>query len=144
MAKTEDIARKWYVIDATGKPLGRLATLTATLLRGKHKPTYTPHLDTGDHVIIINAGQVVLTGKKAVQKMWYRHSGRPGGLKAIPYGELLKERPEKAVELAVKGMLPHNRLGRDMVKKLKVYAGSAHPHEAQRPEAFRGFDREEI
>jgi len=144
MAKAGDITRKWYVIDAAGRPLGRLATLAATLLRGKHKPTYTPHLDTGDHVIIINAGQVVLTGKKAVQKMWYRHSMYPGGLKATPYGQLLKERPEKAIELAVKGMLPHNRLGRDMVKKLKVYAGSAHPHEAQRPEAFHGFDREEI
>lgn len=144
MAKTGDITRKWYIIDATGKPLGRLATVVATLLRGKHKPTYTPHLDTGDHVIVINADKVVLTGKKATQKMWYRHSMYPGGLKVTPYGKLIKERPEKAIELAVKGMLPHNRLGRSMGNKLKVYSGNAHPHAAQKPEVFQGFDRGEV
>jgi large subunit ribosomal protein L13 len=111
-----------------------LATEAARLLRGKHKPIYTPSLDTGDHVIVINASQVVLTGKKKEQKFHYRHSGYPGGLKAIHYGKLLAERPERAVELAIRGMLPHNRLGRAMFRKLKVYAGAEHPHGAQQPE----------
>ncbi|NLN07000.1 MAG: 50S ribosomal protein L13 [Firmicutes bacterium] len=130
------IERKWYVIDAAGKPLGRLATEVARILRGKHKPIYTPHLDTGDHVIVINADQVVLTGKKAEQKFHYRHSGYPGGLKKVSYGTLLETKPERAVMLAVKGMLPHNRLGRAMLKKVRIYAGSEHPHAAQQPEVW--------
>lgn len=136
MAKPGEIKRKWYVIDATGKSLGRLASEVAKILRGKHKPVYTPHVDTGDHVIIINAEKVVLTGKKAEDKIWYRHTGHPGGLKAVKYGELLKNKPEKMVEMAVKGMLPHNTLGRLMGKKLKVYRGSGHPHHAQKPEVL--------
>jgi large subunit ribosomal protein L13 len=144
MAKSGDINRKWYVVDATGKPLGRLATLVATILRGKHKPTFTPHVDTGDHVVVVNAEKVVLTGRKPKQKIWHRHTMRPGGLKATPYGELLKDRPEKAIEIAVRGMLPHNRLGRSMLRKLRVYRGGVHPHEAQKPEVFRGFERGEV
>ena len=136
MAKTKEIPRRWYVVDATGKPLGRLAARVALVLRGKHKPTFTPHVDTGDHVIVVNAEKVLLTGNKPQQKMWYRHSNYPGGLKATPYEKLLAENPEKAIEMAVKGMLPHNRLGRQMAKKLKVYRGSTHPHEAQTPEAW--------
>jgi len=133
MAKQGEVARKWYVLDATDKPLGRLATEAARLLRGKHKPIFTPHLDTGDHVVVINAEKVVLTGRKPAQKKWYRHSMYPGGLKTVEYGKLLSERPEKAVELAIKGMLPHNRLGRKMFKKLRIYRGADHPHKAQVP-----------
>lgn len=133
MAKPEEIRRKWFVIDASGKSLGRLASLAAAILRGKHDPRFTPHIDAGDHVIIVNADKVVLTGRKLDQKMWVRHSGYPGGLKMVPYRKLLAERPEKAVELAVRGMLPHNRLGRRMIKKLKVYRGPSHPHQAQKP-----------
>lgn len=133
MAKPEEIRRRWFVIDASGKKLGRLASLAAAILRGKHDPRFTPHVDTGDHVIIVNADKVVLTGRKLDQKMWVRHSGYPGGLKMVPYRKLLAERPEKAVELAVRGMLPHNRLGRRMIKKLKVYRGPSHPHQAQQP-----------
>jgi large subunit ribosomal protein L13 len=136
MPKAEDIERKWYILDAAGKPLGRLATEAARILRGKHKPIYTPHLDTGDHVIIINASKVTLTGNKAEQKYHYRHSGYPGGLKKVSYGTLIATKPERAVMLAVKGMLPHNRLGRAMLKKMRVYAGSEHPHEAQKPEVW--------
>jgi len=136
MAKPEEIVRKWYVIDATGVPLGRLASEAARILRGKHKPIFTPHVDTGDHVIVINAENVVLTGKKRQQKYYYRHSMYPGGLKATVYDKLLAENPEKAVELAVRGMLPRNRLGRQMEKKLKVYRGSEHPHQAQQPEVW--------
>lgn len=134
--KPGDITRRWHVIDAADVVLGRLATHTAQLLRGKHKPIYAPHMDTGDYVIIINAGKIALTGNKRTQKVAYRHSGYPGGLKQVAYGELLDKRPDRAVELAVKGMLPHNKLGRKLIKKLKVYAGPQHPHAAQQPEPF--------
>lgn len=134
MAKPLEIERKWYVIDASGQTLGRLASEVASILRGKHKPTYTPHVDTGDFVIVINADKIVLTGNKLDQKMYRRHSGYPGGLKEMTYRNLLNKRPEKAIEIAVKGMLPHNRLGRKMFTKLKVYRGSEHPHQAQKPE----------
>lgn len=136
MAKAQDINRKWYVLDAEGKVLGRLAAEAARILRGKHKPDFTPHLDTGDHVIVINAGKIVLTGNKLKNKMYYRHSGYPGGLKATNYETLMKTRPVLAVEKAIVGMLPHNRLGADMARKLKVYSGSDHPHQAQKPEAW--------
>jgi large subunit ribosomal protein L13 len=131
--KPGDVQRQWHVIDATDVVLGRLASQTAKLLRGKHKPMYAPHLDTGDFVVIVNAGKVALTGSKREQKMAYRHSGYPGGLKAVSYVELLDKRPALAVEKAVKGMLPHNTLGRQMLSKLKVYAGPTHPHQAQQP-----------
>lgn len=134
MAKAQDIERKWYVLDAANKPLGRLATEAARLLRGKHKPTFTPHVDTGDFVIVINADKALLTGRKPEQKVMYRHSGYPGGLKEIPYRRLMAEKPERAVEAAVRGMLPKNRLGRKMIKKMKVYAGAEHLHQAQKPE----------
>ena len=134
--KSGDVQRQWLVIDATDVVLGRLATQAATLLRGKHKPIYAPHLDTGDFVIVINADKVALTGNKRETKMAYRHSGYPGGLRATSYEELLTKRPERAVELAVKGMLPHNRLGNRLIGKLKVYAGAEHPHAAQQPKPF--------
>ena len=134
--KLGDVTRQWHVIDATDVVLGRLATQAATLLRGKHKPIYAPHVDTGDFVIVINAGKVALTGNKRESKLAYRHSGYPGGLRATPYSELLERHPEKAVEKAVKGMLPHNSLGRNMLRKLKVYAGPEHPHQAQSPQHF--------
>jgi large subunit ribosomal protein L13 len=134
--KPAEITRQWHVIDATDVVLGRLATQTAQLLRGKHKPIFAPHVDTGDFVIIVNAGKVALTGNKRAQKVAYRHSGYPGGLRQVGYEELLAKRPDRAVELAVKGMLPHNRLGRAMLKKLKVYAGPEHPHAAQQPAPF--------
>lgn len=134
--KPGDITRQWHVIDAADAVLGRVATQAATLLRGKHKPIYAPHTDTGDYVIIVNAGKVALTGNKRRDKVVYRHSGYPGGLKQTGYEQLLATRPERAVERAVKGMLPHNRLGRKMIKKLKVYAGPDHPHAAQRPVPF--------
>ncbi len=133
MAKPDDIKRSWYIIDATGRPLGRVATEAARLLRGKHKPEFTPHLDTGDHVIILNAGKVVLTGRKLEQKYYYRHSGYPGGMKKVNYSTLLDKKPDKAVYMAVRGMLPHNRLGRAMLKKLRVYRDNQHPHQAQQP-----------
>ncbi|EGK09778.1 50S ribosomal protein L13 [Desmospora sp. 8437] len=133
MAKPNQVERKWVVVDAADKPLGRVATEVATLLRGKHKPEYTPHVDTGDFVIVINASKVHLTGKKAEKKMYYRHSGYPGGIKAVSAGDLRENRPDRMIELAVKGMLPKNTLGRQQFKKLKVYAGSEHPHEAQKP-----------
>jgi len=131
--KSGDVQRQWHVIDATDVVLGRLASQAATLLRGKHKPIYAPHVDTGDFVIIVNADKVALTGNKRDTKVAYRHSGYPGGLRQIPYSDLLDKHPEKAVEKAVKGMLPHNSLGRQMLKKLKVYAGPEHPHQAQGP-----------
>ena len=134
--KPGEIERQWHVIDASDIVLGRLATHAATLLRGKHKPTFAPHVDTGDFVIVVNAGKVALTGNKRQTKIAYRHSGFPGGLKAVSYDELLDKRPEKAIELAVKGMLPHNRLGRQLIKKLKVYPGADHPHAAQLPQPF--------
>jgi large subunit ribosomal protein L13 len=134
--KPGEIERQWHVIDATDIVLGRLATHAATLLRGKHKPTFAPHVDTGDFVIVINAGKVALTGNKRETKFAYRHSGYPGGLKRIAYGDLLAKRPERAIEQAVKGMLPHNRLGSRLITKLKVYAGPEHPHAAQLPQPF--------
>ena len=134
--KPADITRTWHVIDATDVVLGRLAVQAATLLRGKHKPMFAPHVDTGDFVIIVNASKVALTGQKSEKKMAYRHSGYPGGLKAVSYGKLLATRPERAVEKAVAGMLPKNSLGRAQLKKLKVYAGPEHPHAAQQPQAI--------
>jgi large subunit ribosomal protein L13 len=134
--KPGDVERQWHVIDATDVVLGRLATHAATLLRGKHKPIFAPHADTGDYVIIVNADKVGLTGNKRQDKVAYRHSGYPGGLKKIGYAELLSKRPERAIERAIKGMLPHNRLGRKVIKKLKVYAGPNHPHAAQKPVPF--------
>lgn len=136
MAKPKEIVRKWYVIDAEGKPLGRLASEIAKILRGKNKPIYTPHVDVGDYVIVINADKVLLTGKKLEQKMYRRHSGYPGGLKETKYKVLMDKQPEKIIELAVKGMLPGNSLGRAMYRKLKVYKGSEHNHDAQKPEVL--------
>ncbi|VEF49899.1 50S ribosomal protein L13 [Bacillus freudenreichii] len=136
MAKAGDINRKWYVVDAEGKTLGRLATEVATLLRGKHKPTYTPNVDTGDHVIIVNAAKIELTGNKLQDKMYYRHTGFVGGIKATNAAEMRAKRPEKMIELAVKGMLPKGPLGRQMYRKLNVYAGAEHPHQAQQPEVY--------
>jgi len=133
--KSGDLSRDWLVIDAEGVVLGRLASSTATLLRGKHKPTFAPHVDGGDFVVVVNASKIALTGKKRTDKMHYRHSGRPGGLKAISYGDLLTKDPRKAVELAVWGMLPKNKLSRKLIKKLKVYSGAEHPHGAQKPKA---------
>ncbi len=133
-AKPKEITRKWYVVDATGKSVGRLASQVAKILRGKHKPTFTPHVDTGDHVVIINAEKVVLTGRSKPEEEIYRHSQYPGGLKSTTYGEMLAKKPERLVMRAVKGMLPHNTLGALMLKKLRVYRGSEHPHEAQNPE----------
>ncbi|GBC87202.1 50S ribosomal protein L13 [bacterium HR12] len=135
--KPQDIERRWYVIDASGAVLGRLASQVAAILRGKHKPIFAPHMDTGDHVIVVNARGVRLTGGKEAKKFAYRHSGYPGGLTAIQYTELLSRRPEYAVEKAIKGMLPKNRLGRAMARKLKVYAGPEHPHAAQNPQPLR-------
>ncbi len=133
MAKPAEIDRAWYVIDASGQTLGRLSSEVASILRGKHKPTYTPHIDTGDFVIIINAEKIQLTGDKLLQKKYRYHTGYPGGLKEMDYKTLLDKRPERAIEAAVKGMLPHNRLGAQMYRKLKVYRGSEHPHQAQKP-----------
>lgn len=129
--KASDIEREWHVIDASGKTLGRLASEVARLLRGKHKPIYVPHLDTGDYVIVINADKVRVTGNKAKQKLYYRHSGYPGGLKSTSLAEVMESQPTRAIEHAVRGMLPKNPLGRAMFKKLKVYAGPNHPHQAQ-------------
>ncbi|GLY63507.1 50S ribosomal protein L13 [Amycolatopsis taiwanensis] len=135
--KPGDVTRAWHVIDAEDVVLGRLATEVATLLRGKHKPTFAPHADTGDFVIIVNAEKVVLTGKKREQKFAYRHSGYPGGLRKRSFGELLDTRPERLLEKVVKGMLPKNKLGRAQAKKLKVYAGPEHPHAAQQPQPYQ-------
>ena len=136
MAKAEEVQRKWYVVDADGKVLGRLASEIAKILRGKNKPDFTPYVDTGDFVIVINAEKIVLTGKKLDQKILKRHSGWPGGLKETKYRVLLEKRPEKVIELAVKGMLPKNSLGRTMFKKLKVYKGPEHENQAQKPEVL--------
>ena len=136
MAKAEEVQRKWFIIDAEGKPLGRLASEVAKILRGKNKPTYTPHCDTGDFVIVLNAEKVVLTGKKLEQKYYRHYSGYPGGMKEITYKHFLATHPERVVELAVKGMLPKNSLGRSMYKKLKVYKGTEHEHQAQKPEVL--------
>lgn len=136
MAKANEIERKWYVVDAEGQTLGRLASEVASILRGKHKPTYTPNVDIGDHVIIVNAEKIELTGKKLTDKIYYRHSQHPGGLKARTALEMRTNYPEKMLELAVKGMLPKGSLGRQMFKKLHVYAGPEHPHQAQKPENY--------
>ena len=136
MQKKETVERKWYVVDAEGQTLGRLATKVATVLRGKHKPTYTPHVDCGDYVIVINAEKVVLTGNKLDDKMYYNHSGFPGGLRERNAKTMIEKYPEEMVERAIKGMLPHNSLGRAMGKKLFVYAGAEHKHEAQKPEVM--------
>jgi large subunit ribosomal protein L13 len=134
--KASEVERRWHVVDAEGIPLGRLSTTVARLLTGKHKPTYAPHVDTGDFVIVVNAEKTLLTGRKEEQKVYYRHSGRPGNLKEETAGELRQRRPTRLVELAVRGMLPRNRLGRRQLRKLKVYAGPDHPHQAQQPEPF--------
>ncbi len=131
--KAKDIERQWWVIDAADKTLGKVATEVANLLTGKHKPLYAPYIDTGDYVVVVNAAKVKVSGKKAEQKTYYRYSGYPGGLKSASFKELFSRDPARVVELAVKGMLPHNRLGRAMFKKLKVYPGSEHPHQAQAP-----------
>ncbi|MDO8886028.1 50S ribosomal protein L13 [Candidatus Oleimmundimicrobium sp.] len=136
-AKLSDIQRAWHVVDAEGVPLGRLASEVAQLIRGKHKPMFTPHMDTGDHVIVINAEKVKLTGKKLEQKKHFSHSGYPGGIKLISYDVLIEKKPAFVIKKAVKGMLPHNRLGRVMIKKLKVYAGSDHKHQAQNPKIYK-------
>jgi large subunit ribosomal protein L13 len=134
MANPQNVTRKWLVVDAEGKTLGRLASQIAAILRGKHKPTFTPHTDTGDFVIIVNAEKIHLTGHKMTDKIYRRHTGYPGGMKEVAAKDLLERRPTRALELAIKGMLPHNRLGADMYRKLKVYAGPEHPHAAQMPE----------
>ena len=136
VATPATVEKKWLVIDASGKTLGRLATEVARLLRGKHKPTYTPNVDTGDYVIVLNASEMVLTGNKLDQKMYRYHTGYAGGLKETTYRNLMAKNPEKALEVAVKGMLPKNSLGRQMFKKLKVYAGAEHDHAAQKPETY--------
>lgn len=136
MAKPNEVERKWYIVDAEGQTLGRLATEVASILRGKHKPTFTPHVDTGDNVIIINAEKIHLTGNKLADKVYYRHSGYAGGLKETTAGEMLAKKPERVLELAIKGMLPKNTLGRKQGMKLHVYAGSEHKHQAQKPEVY--------
>jgi large subunit ribosomal protein L13 len=136
-AKHEDIVKDWYLIDAEGQILGRLASEIARRLRGKHKPIYTPYVDTGDFVIVVNAGKVSLTGKKMSDKVYYHHSGYPGGLKETSVGKMLQDNPEKVLLFAVRGMLPKNSLGRKMLKKLKIYTGNDHPHEAQCPQVVK-------
>jgi len=140
--KASEIERGWWLIDATDQPLGRLATRVATLLTGKHKPIWSPHIDTGDHVVVVNASRVRVTGNKLGQKRYYRHSNYPGGLREESLSDLLARKPERAIEMAVKGMLPRNRLGKAMFGKLKVYAGADHPHQAQRPRSDRDPDQE--
>jgi len=136
MAKPNEVERKWFVIDAEGKTLGRLASEAASLIRGKHKPQFTPHVDTGDFVIVINAEKIVLTGNKMADKKYYRHSGYTGGLKVTPAGEMISKKPERVIELAVHGMLPKTRQGNAMKLRLKAYAGAEHPHQAQNPEVY--------
>ncbi|GMQ57992.1 50S ribosomal protein L13 [Vallitalea sediminicola] len=136
MPRAEDVERKWYIVDAEGQTLGRLSSEIARVLIGKNKPIYTPHVDTGDNVIVINADKVVLTGKKLDQKLYRYHTGHPGGLKEIKYKDMMKNKPEEVVMHAVKGMLPKNKLGRKMLKKLRVYRGSDHKHDAQKPEVL--------
>ncbi|OFW79793.1 MAG: 50S ribosomal protein L13 [Alicyclobacillus sp. RIFOXYA1_FULL_53_8] len=136
MAKPHEVETKWYIVDAAGQTLGRLASEVASILRGKHKPQFTPHIDTGDFVVVINADQIVLTGKKLLQKKYYRHSQYPGGLKTTTAQDMLQNKPERMMELAIYGMLPKNRIGSSLKTKLKVYAGSEHPHQAQQPEVW--------
>ena len=135
MAKKAEVERKWHLVDAKGKTLGRLASRVAILLRGKHKPTFTPHVDVGDFVVVVNADKVALTGKKWKEKLYIHHSGYPGGLKSISAEKVMEKKPERLITMAVQGMLPKNKLGRKLLKKLKVYTGEAHPHQAQQPEA---------
>ena len=135
-AKTESVQRDWYIVDAEGKTLGRLAAEVATRLRGKHKPEYTPHVDTGDYIVVVNAEKVAVTGNKATQKTYYSHTGYPGGIKDITFDKLIEKAPERVIQSAVKGMLPRGHLGREMFRKLKVYAGAEHPHTAQQPQAL--------
>lgn len=139
MAKAGDVERKWYVVDAEGQTVGRLAAEVAKVLRGKNKPTFTPHVDTGDFVIVINAAKAVFTGKKLTKKVYFRHSGYLGGTTFTPAGQMMEKAPEKVIEMAVRGMLPKNRLGAQLFRKLNVYAGAEHPHAAQQPEALK-FD----
>lgn len=134
VAKKEQVTHQWFVVDAENIVLGRLATRIADVLRGKHKPIYTPSVDTGDFVVVLNADKIALTGNKAADKTYYSHSGFPGGIKSVTAGELLEKKPEELIRKAVKGMLPKNKLARQMIKKLKIYAGGAHPHEAQQPQ----------
>jgi large subunit ribosomal protein L13 len=136
-AKPETVQRDWFVVDAEDKTLGRLAAAVATRLRGKHKPEYTPHVDTGDYIVVVNAEKVAVTGKKATDKIYYSHSGYPGGIKDINFQDLIAKAPEKVIQSAVKGMLPRGPLGREMFRKLKVYAGSQHPHVAQQPQTLK-------
>ncbi len=136
VTKSADVERRWYVVDAEGKTLGRLASQIAAILRGKHKPIYSPSVDCGDFVIVVNAEKIAVTGQRMEKKMYYRHSGYPGGLRELSLRQQLEKHPTRPVELAVRGMLPKNRLGRKMIKKLKVYAGPEHPHEAQQPEVM--------
>jgi|SRR3712207_6756717 len=136
MARPHAVERKWHLINAEGQTLGRLATEVARLLRGKHKPQYTPHIDTGDFVVVVNAEKVFVTGKKAEQKVYYRHTGYPGGLREMSYEDMLERKPTEVLRKAVKGMMPKTRLGRQQFKKLKIYAGPEHPHEAQAPEPY--------
>ncbi len=135
-AKKEEIQRDWFLVDAEGQVLGRLATVIAARLRGKHKPIYTPHVDTGDFIVVVNAGKVVLTGNKLKDKIYYHHTGYPGGIKSVSAGKLLQEKPEEVLRKAVRGMLPKNTLGRAMLKKLKIYAGGSHDHAAQCPKVI--------
>jgi len=137
-AKPHEVEREWYVVDATDRPLGRLATEVASILRGKHKAIYTPHVDTGDHVVVVNCARVRLTGNKINQKVKYHHSGYVGNLREVPYSTLMAERPEYVVSEAIRGMLPKNTLGRQMLKKLRVYRGAEHPHTAQKPKPLGG------
>ena len=134
--KTEDADRKWYVVDAKDQVLGRLAAKVATVIRGKNKPQFTPNMDTGDFVIILNADKIKMTGKRELQKTYFRHSGYPGGAKELSFAQMIEKHPERVIEFAVKGMLPKNRLGRKLIKKLKVYTGEEHPHSAQKPESL--------
>ena len=136
-AKPETVKRDWFVVDASGKTLGRLATEIAHRLRGKHKPEYTPHVDTGDYIVVVNAEKIQVTGKKATDKMYHRHTGYPGGLKSVSFEKLIDHKPEQVIELAVKGMLPKGALGSAMFKKMKVYAGTEHPHAAQQPQELK-------
>lgn len=136
VAKKEEVTRDWYLVDAENQVLGRVATQIANVLRGKNKPTYTPSVDTGDFVIVVNAEKIALTGKKLADKVYYSHSGFPGGIKSITAGKLLDKKPEDLIRIAVKGMLPKNKLARHMLNKLKIYSGSAHPHEAQQPKGL--------
>lgn len=139
-AKPLEVERKWLIVDAKGQTLGRLASVIASLLRGKHKPEFTPHIDTGDFVIVLNAKDIKVTGNKAADKMYYRNTGYPGGLRSINFEKLLDKSPEKVIEYAVWGMIPHTRLGRDQIRKLHVYPGMEHPHQAQKPETYQELE----